>query len=102
MEGFDPNRGYQAYNIGRSDLMSMEHCARLICQLADQPDNLIEVSEPGRFVTRVKNASFDKAREHFGYVSEIPVEEGVRRTIDWQRQVVFGGGIGMAASSAAR
>ena len=89
MEGFDPARGYQAYNIGRDDLRSMDDTARLIFRLAGASEDLIDVAEPGPFVTRVKNASFDKAKEHFGYESHISVEEGVERTIAWQRNVVL-------------
>jgi dTDP-glucose 4,6-dehydratase len=85
MEGFDPERGYQAYNVGRSGLIDTVECARLVCRLAGASEYLVEVAEPGEFTTRVKLASFDKAREHFGFQAKIELEEGVRRTIEWQR-----------------
>ena len=97
MEGFDPTRGYQAYNIGRDDLRSMDETARLIFRLAGQSENLIDFAEPGSFVTRVKNASFEKAKEHFGYEAQISVEEGIARTIAWQREVVLGPPAAVAA-----
>ncbi len=89
MEKYDPKRGYQAYNIGRDDLRPMEEIAALICDLAGKPRSLIEYTEPGRFVTPIKDASFAKAKEHLGYEARIPVEEGIERTIAWQRRTVL-------------
>lgn len=88
MEGFDPARGYQAYNVGRSGLIDTVECAQLVCRLANAPEDLVEVAEPGPFTTRVKRASFDKIREHFGFEAKVDLEEGVRRTIEWQRENV--------------
>ncbi|MEM4217281.1 MAG: NAD(P)-dependent oxidoreductase [Candidatus Methanomethylicaceae archaeon] len=85
-----PDNDYQAYNIGRDDLRSMEEIAELICELAGKPTSLINLTEPPkRLLTPVKNASFEKAYKAFGYKSKIPVEEGIRRTIEWQRQFVL-------------
>jgi nucleoside-diphosphate-sugar epimerase len=88
MEGFDPLRGYQAYNIGRAGLVDMVDCAKLVCRLAGVSEDLVEVTDPGRFVTHVKHASFDKAKTDFGFKAKIDLEEGIRRTIEWQRENV--------------
>lgn len=90
MEGA-PDNGYQAYNIGRNDLRNTREIAKLICGLADKPtSSLIQVVDPPeKLLTRVKDASFEKARKSFGYESQIPVEEGIRRTIEWQRRFVL-------------
>lgn len=85
MEGFDPARGYQAYNVGRDGLIDTVECARLICRLADAPQDLVEVVEPGPFTTHVKRASFEKIRDDFGFEAKVDLEEGIRRTIEWQR-----------------
>lgn len=85
-----PDDGYQAYNIGRDDLRSMEEVGRLICELAGKPTSLIRLTGlPKRLVTPVKDASFEKAYQAFGYKSKIPVEEGIRRTVEWQRRFVL-------------
>lgn len=84
-----PDDCYQACNIGRDDLKSMEEIARLICQLADKPTSPIRLKDvPKKLVTPVKDASFEKAYKAFGYKSKIPVEDGIRRTIEWQREFV--------------
>lgn len=89
MENYDSSRGYQAYNIGQDDLRSMEEVADLICELTGKPRSLIEYTEPGQFVTPVKDASFAKAKEYLGYKAGVPLEEGIKRTIAWQKEVVF-------------
>jgi nucleoside-diphosphate-sugar epimerase len=81
---------YQAYNIGRDDLRSMEEVAHLICRLAGQPSSLIQIVDPPkRLLTPIKDASFHKAYESLGYRAKIPLEEGIRRTMEWQRESVL-------------
>jgi nucleoside-diphosphate-sugar epimerase len=85
-----PDSGYQAYNIGLDDLRSMEEVAHLICQLAGRPSSLIQmVDPPKKLVTAVKDASFDKAYSVLGYKAKVSLEEGIRRTIGWQREFVL-------------
>ncbi len=36
----------------------------------------------------MKLASFDKIRDHFGFDAKTDLEEGIRRTIAWQRENV--------------
>lgn len=87
-----PDNGYQAYNIGRGDLRSTEEIAELICEIVGKSTSLIQIVDPPkRLLTRVKDASFEKAKKVLGYESKIPVEEGIRRTIKWQRQFVLNG-----------
>jgi nucleoside-diphosphate-sugar epimerase len=85
MERFDPSRGYEAYNVGKNGLIDTVECARLVCRLADAPEELVQVVDPGPFTTHVKEASFDKIREHLGFEAKTELEEGIRRTIEWQR-----------------
>ena len=86
MEGFDASRGYQAYNLGKAGLIDTVECARLVRRLADASEDLVEVVEPGQFTTRVKRASFGKIHDHFGFKAGIELEDGIRRTIQWQRE----------------
>ena len=82
---------YEAYNLGRDDLTPTPQVAEMICDLAGKPRSLIQYSDPNWLITPVKNASFAKAKERLGYESKVTLEEGIRRTIAWQREVVFGG-----------
>ena len=45
------------------------------------------------FVSLVKNASFDKARQVLAYQANVDLGEGIRRTIEWQKEAVHDDGI---------
>jgi nucleoside-diphosphate-sugar epimerase len=91
MEHQNPG-GYEAYNIGRDELVDTTRVAEIICELSGKPKSLINYTEPNWLVTSVKNASFDKAKIKLNYESKIPLEEGIARTIAWQRKVILGEG----------
>lgn len=80
-----------AYNIGRNDPTSMEDIARMALRLAGQSEDLIElVPPPSKFLSPVKYGSFDKAERELGFVAKTHVEEGIRKTMEWQKQEVLG------------
>lgn len=79
-----PAETYEGFNLGRADPRPMTDVAELICRMLDRPTSLIELADPGPLVTPVKNASFEKARRLLGFEASVPLEDGVRRTIDWQ------------------
>jgi dTDP-glucose 4,6-dehydratase len=87
MERWD-GASYEAFNIGRSDPRPTTEVAELIAGLLDKPTDLIEYAEAGPLVTPVKNASFEKARQVLGYEAEVGLEDGVQRTIEWQRSTI--------------
>jgi dTDP-glucose 4,6-dehydratase len=79
---------YHAYNIGREDPQPMTAVAETLCRLLDKPTSLINLADPGPLVTPVKNASFDKARADLGFEATTPLEDGMRRTIEWQQATI--------------
>jgi len=87
MEHFRPGQA-EVYNIGRHEPRSMEEVAQHICRLAGKPESLVEFTDAPRFVMATKNASFEKAKAQLGFEATTPLEAGLRRTIDWQREFV--------------
>lgn len=80
---------YEAYNIGRKDLKSAEEVAETVCRLLSKPASLIKrTPPPAKLLTKVKNASFEKAEKAFGFKAAIPLEEGIKKTIEWQQKFV--------------
>lgn len=79
-------RTYQSYNLGRDDVRKMSEVAELICEHADKPKSLIRYKKIGNFQSLVKDASFEKAKKDLGYKSKVSVEEGIKRTIEWQKE----------------
>ncbi len=81
-----PFKGYEAYNIGRDDLRPTEEVAELIIKLTGASESQLVYSNPDWLVYPVKDASFDKAKRDLGWESTIPLDEGIKRTIAWQRK----------------
>ena len=84
MEHFTEGKA-EVYNIGRNDPRSMDEVARLICRVAGKSDDLIRVTDSPKFVIANKNASFEKAKQRLGFEAKIALEDGLRRTVAWQR-----------------
>jgi len=80
--------GFEAYNIGRDDLRSTEEVAQTIVRLTEAKPGQIVYADPDRFVYPIKDASFEKAKRLLGFEARIPLEEGVRRTIAWQKETL--------------
>ncbi len=79
----------EAYNIGRDDSRSMEEIAKIIIGNTHNNYDLYEIQEsPKKFLSLVKKASFDKAEKKLGFTAKIPVEEGIKQTINWQREFI--------------
>lgn len=83
-----PQNGYQAYNIGRDDLRPTEEVAELIVKLAGASPSQLVFSNPDRLVYPVKDASFAKARRDLEWEAMITLEDGIQRTIAWQKKTL--------------
>lgn len=80
------NESSGIFNVGRDDAaVSMLHVAKLACELTDAVgSHLIEVIPAPQNQTVVKRLSTRRARD-IGWRPEIPLEEGMRRTLEWVR-----------------
>jgi nucleoside-diphosphate-sugar epimerase len=83
-----PFKGYEAYNIGRDDLRPTEEVAELIIELTGASKSQLAFSTPDKLVYPVKDASFEKAKRELAFEATIPLEEGIKRTIAWQKEAL--------------
>ncbi len=81
---------YNAYNIGRDELISTQKIAEMICDYTNKARSLIRLTDPDWLVTRKKDTSFEKAYKKFGYKSKISTSEGIKKTINWQEKHLLG------------
>lgn len=80
-----------AYNIGRHDPTPTEEVARIALRLAGRSEDLMELQPPpSKFLSPIKMGSFKKAERELGFVSRTTLEEGMRKTMDWQKKSVLG------------
>jgi dTDP-glucose 4,6-dehydratase len=76
--------GYEAYNVGSDEYLTMEEVARTICEELGASQDLVEVvPAPAQFMSPVKIASIEKMRS-IGYAPTVSLREGVRAVAQWQ------------------
>jgi nucleoside-diphosphate-sugar epimerase len=81
----------QVFNFGNTEVVTIEHLARTIWELAGSGDprlNFISYRTFGKYQDvrhRVPDAG--RAGKLLGYQAQVPLQEGLRRTIAWQRSV---------------
>lgn len=75
-------RSTGVFNVGRDDKpVAMELVAKLACDIAGAPRDLISVVEPPKNVTPVKRLVMDKVRE-LGWAPLVEIEQGMRTVHD--------------------
>ncbi|MAG15628.1 GDP-fucose synthetase [Candidatus Woesearchaeota archaeon] len=71
-------------NIGTGREISIKELAELICKLCDFNGTIEwDTSKPNGQMKRHLN--IEKAKAEFGFQPEVPLEEGLKNTIDWYR-----------------
>ncbi len=86
-----PFERYEPFNVGKDDLRPMEEVARLICRLAGKSEDLIRVvPPPKKLLSPVKRPSFEKASRMLGFEAKVSLEEGIARTVEWQKKLLQG------------
>jgi UDP-glucose 4-epimerase len=81
----------QSFNIGSSRETPILELARLVKKLADSPSEIVHVPYEQAYganfeETRRRVPDVRKAERVLGFRAEIPLEEGLRKTIDWFRE----------------
>jgi nucleoside-diphosphate-sugar epimerase len=77
---------YEAFNIGSDEYLTMEEVARIVVEECGRDRSLIKVvAPPAKFLSLSKNFSIQKIKS-LGYEPKIPLREGIRRVIEWQRK----------------
>jgi dTDP-glucose 4,6-dehydratase len=80
----------EVYNIGGDDFHSVEQAADLVLKIAGKErlrDKLVHYQDQEALTTRVKAVDCSKARRDLDHRSTVTLEDGVRQTFDWMKQV---------------
>lgn len=75
----------RVYNIGSSQLHSIEDLVDIIWDYTDADRDLIEYREPEKLTTKIKKVNIDRSVEELNHQESVSLKEGVKRTIDWMR-----------------
>lgn len=80
----------EVYNIGGKEFHSIEQVADIILRLLGkeaQRDRLIVVKKEEMLTTHEKKTDCSKARRDLGLQSTVSLEEGIRQTLEWMKEV---------------
>jgi dTDP-glucose 4,6-dehydratase len=77
----------EVYNIGGTDYHDIETCSEIVLRLLGKSDNtLVEYRDSEILTTKQKLVDCSKAIRDLEHRSTVPLEEGIRRTLDWMKQ----------------
>lgn len=77
----------EVYNIAGSELHNMKQASDLILNYLAKDDSSVEYRDMEETTTLEKKADISKAVRDLGHQSTVSLEEGIIRTIDWQKEV---------------
>ncbi|HEX9080914.1 MAG TPA: NAD(P)-dependent oxidoreductase [Holophagaceae bacterium] len=80
----------QAYNVGSESALSIADLARCIGRIEGLPVQVARTPVPGAPAARYV-PSTAKARQELGLRESIPLEDALRRTLAWHREIRFPG-----------
>ena len=87
-ERFKPG---EVYNIAGKDLHTMKQASDIILNYLGKDDSLVEYRDTQEATTLDKKVDNSKAVRELGHKSTISLEEGIARTIEWQKEVYHRG-----------
>jgi dTDP-glucose 4,6-dehydratase len=77
----------EVYNIGGGDYHDIETLAEYVLQASGADHSLVTYKENEPFTTKEKRLDNTKASRDLGFQATVSLEEGVKRTVAWMRQV---------------
>ena len=84
VENFKPG---EVYNLGGDEQYEVKFVSDLILRLIGKDDSKVTYMDAEPFTTRVKRPDSSKAKRDLGFRCIVPVEEGLKRTIDWFKKL---------------
>ena len=81
----------EVYNIAGNELHDMKRISDIILNYLGKDDSLVEYRDIQEATTLEKKADVSKAVRDLGHKATVSLEEGIARTIEWQKKV-YGGG----------
>jgi dTDP-glucose 4,6-dehydratase len=77
----------EVYNIAGNELHDMKRVSGIILSYLGKSDSLVEYHDVEEVTTLEKRVDVSKAIRDLGHKSTVTLEEGIPRTINWQKEV---------------
>ena len=79
----------EVYNIAGDHNISMRELSDMILGILGKEDSLVNYETTEKYNALKKIADNSKAKRDLGYKTSVSLEEGLRRTIEWQKYTYF-------------
>jgi len=90
IDNFNPG---EVYNLGGDEQYEIKFVSDLILRLLGKDDSKVIYKEAEPFTTRVKTPDSSKAKRDLGFKLTVPIEEGMRRTVEWFKKLYGGSNV---------
>jgi dTDP-glucose 4,6-dehydratase len=84
MDNFKPG---EVYNLGGDEQYEIKYISDLILKTLGKDDSKVVYKESEPFTTRIKTPDSTKAKRDLNFKLTVPVEEGMRRTVEWFKKI---------------
>ena len=84
IDNFKPG---EVYNVAGSELHNMKYASDIILKYRGKDDSLVEYRDAQPDTTLVKRVDAAKAARDLRHKTTVSLEEGIPRTIEWQKEV---------------
>ncbi|MEM4725257.1 MAG: NAD(P)-dependent oxidoreductase [Candidatus Hadarchaeum sp.] len=85
VDNFKPG---ETYNIGGSELHSIEELSDIVLKVTGADRRLVEYRDSEVMTTKAKRVDISKAVRDLGHQNGYSLEEGIRLTAEWMREVL--------------
>jgi len=87
IDNFKPG---EVYNLGGDEQYEIKYISDLILKCLGKDDSKVTYKDAEPFTTRVKTPDSTKAKKDLGCKLTVPVEAGIKRTVEWVKKL-YGG-----------
>jgi len=85
-------RSGEVYNLGGDEQYEVKYVSDLILKILGKDDSKVVYKEAEPFTTRVKTPDSTKAKRDLDFKLTVPLEEGLKRTVEWFKETYGEGG----------
>lgn len=77
----------EVYNLGGDEQYEIKYVSDLILNCLGKDDSKVAYKEDEPFTTRIKTPDSSKAKRDLDFKLTVPVEEGIKRTVEWFKKL---------------
>jgi len=84
IDNFKPG---EIYNLGGDEQYDIKFVSDLILKYVGKDNSKVTYKEAEPFTTKIKTPDSSKAKRDLGFKLTVPVEEGMRKTVEWFKEL---------------